>query len=247
MLPLIIDRGGAGRQPRAVAALRARGQGGMIAAEQWSDGALARREKMSKTLVKVGPRDHGRRMSLDDFEHAEVKEGSLYELGRGVIVVSDVPGDRHMALVDYLILQLSLYRGRNPQSVYRIVGGSDCKILVPRLQSERHPDVAVYKKPRPAEDKGRWAHWVPDLVIEVVSQGSEARDYEEKPEEYLEAGVREYWIVDPAKERLTVLTRVKGRWKEKALHPPEVHRTRLLPGFELSCEELFAAGRDLQD
>ena len=45
---------------------------------------------MLKTRIKVGPKDHGRRMSLADFDHAEVQEGHLYELGRGVIIVSDV-------------------------------------------------------------------------------------------------------------------------------------------------------------
>ena len=47
---------------------------------------------MSTQTIKIGPADHGRRMSLADFEHAEVQEGLLYELGRGVIIVSDVPG-----------------------------------------------------------------------------------------------------------------------------------------------------------
>ena len=50
------------------------------------------------TRVKIGPADNGRRMSLAEFEHAEVVEGRIYELGRGVIVVSDVPNAFHLAL-----------------------------------------------------------------------------------------------------------------------------------------------------
>jgi len=43
---------------------------------------------MAKMLVVVGPSDDGRRMSLEEFDHAEVKQGYSYELGRGVIAVS---------------------------------------------------------------------------------------------------------------------------------------------------------------
>jgi Uma2 family endonuclease len=43
-----------------------------------------------------------------------------------------------------------------------------------------------------------------------VSPGSEVRDYEEKPEEYLAFGVREYWIFDADKETILVLVR-KGK------------------------------------
>ena len=62
---------------------------------------------MSRAIVKVGPADHGKRMSLDDFDKAEVQEGYLYELNRGVIVVSDVPRPRHLAMVNAARRQLS--------------------------------------------------------------------------------------------------------------------------------------------
>lgn len=44
----------------------------------------------------------------------------------------------------------------------------------------------------------------PDFIIEVVSPGSRKRDYSTKNTIYLEAGVREYWIVDPARRRTTI-------------------------------------------
>ena len=57
---------------------------------------------MSQVAEKIGPPDHGRRMSLADFEHAETVEGRLYELGRGVIIVSDVPNPPYLAQVTAL-------------------------------------------------------------------------------------------------------------------------------------------------
>ena len=51
--------------------------------------------KTRRKTVRVGPEDNGRRMTLDEFDDAIVKEGYIYELGKGVIEVSNVPGLRH--------------------------------------------------------------------------------------------------------------------------------------------------------
>jgi Uma2 family endonuclease len=198
---------------------------------------------MSTTAIKVGPQDHGRRMSLADFEHAEVEAGHLYELGRGVIVVSDVPDPRHLAQVTAIRRQLAAYDLAHEGRIYTVAGGSDCKVLVADHESERHPDVVVYKTPPHSDEEDVWATWVPEIVIEVVSPGSERRDYQEKREEYLAFGVQEYWIFDASREELTVLRRSSGRWAERVVRPPEVYRTRLLPGFELSCAAAFDAAR----
>lgn len=52
------------------------------------------------------------------------------------------------------------------------------------------------------DEKG--CHGAPDWVIEVVSPSSRSRDYMEKLFKYRTAGVREYWIVDPEKQRVMV-------------------------------------------
>ena len=44
----------------------------------------------------------------------------------------------------------------------------------------------------------------PDWTIEIVSPSSKVMDYERKVKLYREAGVREYWIVDPDKNAVTV-------------------------------------------
>jgi Uma2 family endonuclease len=198
---------------------------------------------MPETTIKIGPRDQGRRMSLQEFDRAEGVEGYLYELNRGVVVVMDVPADKHFAQVDALREQLYLYRASHPGAIHRIGGSLDCKILLTDLESERHPDVTVYKKPRPA-GKDYWASWVPDLVIEVVSPGSEERDYVEKREEYLAFGVREYWIVDADKGEVLVLRRRGSRWVEQVVRPPEIYQPRLLPGFAFDCARVFQAAED---
>lgn len=199
---------------------------------------------MSITTRIIGPQDHGRRMSLAEFEPAEVQPGYCYELGRGVVIVSDVPARRHLAQVMALRRQLHAYDASSPGQIHTIAAGSECKILLADLESERHPDIVVYKNP-PPEEEGDWAGWIPEIVIEVVSPGSEQRDYVEKREEYLAFGVREYWIADAGRQEVLILRRSRGRWSERVVRPPQVYRTPLLPGFELACEPVFqaAAGR----
>src|SRR3954465_1085458 len=69
---------------------------------------------MPKTAIKVGPEDHGRRMSLEEFDHCEVQEGYLYELSRGVITVSDVPHPRHFGQVQAARNQFIAYQLAHP-------------------------------------------------------------------------------------------------------------------------------------
>jgi Uma2 family endonuclease len=197
---------------------------------------------MPKTVLKIGPADHGRSMSLEEFDPAEVEEGYLYELSRGVIVVSDVPDDRHFAQVDALRQQLSAYRVGHPDVIHRLASGSECKLLIGPLESERHPDLAMYKTARPRQEN-YWAAWIPELVVEVVSPSSADRDYQEKRKEYFLVGVREYWIVDADREEVLVLRRVKSQWSERVIRSLQTYRTRLLPGFELDVAGVFAASR----
>ena len=83
--------------------------------------------------------------------------------------------------------------------------------------------------------------WVPEIVIEVVSPSSRKRDYEEKPEEYLRIGVKEYWIVDADLARDGRDAAARGRWVETTVKPPAIYRPRLLPGLEFSIEAVFNA------
>ena len=64
------------------------------------------------------------------------------------------------------------------------------------------PDISVICDKNKLTDKG--CTGAPDWIIEIVSPGSRRMDYFIKLFKYRSAGVREYWIVDPAKNRVTV-------------------------------------------
>ena len=179
-------------------------------------------------------------MSLDEFDTAIGREGRLYELSRGTIVVTDVPNPPHGRVVGRLRLMIGAYRLAHPAVISELFTGAECKLPIEPTQSERHPDLAVYKTPAPGEDSSVWSYWVPEVVVEVVSEKSAHRDYEEKPEDYLGFGVREYRIIDGLKNVVTINRRVRGRWKPEAIVPGQKYATPLLPGFELDVAAVLA-------
>jgi len=194
----------------------------------------------------LGPRQHGRKMSLRAFEFATVEEGYQYELARGYVVVSEVPNYLPAAMEGLIRDYLGRYRLDNPGVIHLNLGDSSNKLVVPDWESERHPDIAVYlSKPKGKKDRTMWRTWVPELVIEVVSESSRDRDYTEKRDEYWTLGVKEYWIVDAKLKQVLVLRRGRSQWTEKTLGPADPCETKLLPGFKLPCKAVFdAAGQE---
>jgi Uma2 family endonuclease len=196
--------------------------------------------------MKVGPQHHGRKMSLRNFEFAKTEEGWRVELARGYIVVSGVPNFAHMREASYIRQHADHFAIENPGLTYAILTTMECKLLIPEWESERHPDIAIYLTP-PRNRKGRtmWRTWFPDLIVEVVSESSRDRDYTEKRDEYWDLGVKEYWIVDASMQQVLVLRRGKSDWIEKTLGPEDICETKLLPGFKLSCQAIFALAGDV--
>jgi Uma2 family endonuclease len=88
-------------------------------------------------------------------------------------------------------------------------------------------------------------HDVPAIVAEFVSRSrrDRYRDYEEKRLQYLDLGVREYWIIDRFRRTMTVYRRepaITGSDTVITVTESETYHTDLLPGFELPLARLLA-------
>lgn len=198
--------------------------------------------KVVKPKTKIGPQHQGHKMSLRAFEFAEVQDGYLYELARGVIVVSEVANYYHGGQIDLINMRIQAYRLDQPGMIHRVHAGAECKLVVFDWESERHPDISIYlTRPRGKRDRTMWRNWIPEITIEVVSPSSIDRDYVEKREEYWTLGVKEYWIVDAAMGKVTQLRRGKSDWIAKELFADDFLETKLLPGFKLPCRAIFEA------
>lgn len=200
---------------------------------------------VTKSIVKIGPQHHGREMSLRAFEFAKTEDGYLYELARGYIVVAEVANYFHGMQIDLILDYLRTFKTSNRGLIHAILENMACKLLIPEWDSERHPDIAVYlTAPKGKKDRTVWRTWIPELTIEIVSEGSRDRDYTEKRDEYWTLGVKEYWIVDAKLEQVLFLKRGRSKWIERTLGPADDCETRLQPGFKLSCREFFETARE---
>ncbi len=200
---------------------------------------------LARPKSKIGPRDHGRKMSLKAFEFAETEPGCFVELARGYVVVSEV-ADYFLAMqIDVIMDHLRAYKISKRGAIHGILEGASCKLVVSEWDSERHPDIAIYMRPPVGKiDRTMWRSWIPEIAIEVVSESSRDRDYTEKRDEYWTLGVKEYWIVDAQLQQVLVLRRGKSDWIEKTLGPKDVIESKLLPGFKLACKAIFDAAGD---
>jgi Uma2 family endonuclease len=127
----------------------------------------------------------------------------LVELSDGQIEVLPMPSDQHQAIVGFLYVLLRNLADRM---------GGIVRIAPLRLRlwpdKIREPDLLFVVSA--ADARRQHAYWTgADLVIEVVSPDDPARDLVTKRSEYAQAGIPEYWIVDPQTEAITVL-RLEG-------------------------------------
>jgi Uma2 family endonuclease len=88
----------------------------------------------------------------------------------------------------------------------------------------------------------------PMLVIEVVSPGDEesknyTRDYEDKANEYADREIPEYWIVDPVREVVLVLTLKGKRYQRKRFQGQMAIVSPTFPDLNLTAEQVLRAGR----
>jgi Uma2 family endonuclease len=80
----------------------------------------------------------------------------------------------------------------------------------------------------------------PDLVIEILSEGTAYRDLIDKKELYAQFGVKEYWLVDPKKQRVEVFENKNGNFVlTQQLTEAGKVKSKILNGFEVNLTEIF--------
>ncbi|MDE7425236.1 MAG: Uma2 family endonuclease [Lachnospiraceae bacterium] len=131
--------------------------------------------------------------ALPDGERAELIDGKIYYMAP--------PSTKHQRLVMDLSYQIKDYI-RNNNGKCEVFPAPFAVFLNKDDKNYVEPDISVICDQIKLDDKG--CHGAPDWVIEVVSPSSKPRDYYTKLFKYRTAGVREYWIVDSAKELITV-------------------------------------------
>jgi Uma2 family endonuclease len=172
-------------------------------------------------------------------DYAAWDDDERYELIDGVpYLMAPAPSVRHQEIAGGLY---SLLRN--------LLKGKPCKAFVSpidvRLNADAEDDTVVQPDVIVVCDKGKIGkqsiNGAPDLVVEVLSPSSEHYDSGVKLDRYLNAGVRECWIVNP--EALTVRTYLgegEGDETVKVYRKTDVIESNILPGLSIPLAEIFA-------
>lgn len=131
--------------------------------------------------------------ALPDGERAELVDGRIYYMAP--------PNTEHQRMVHFFDREIGNYI-QNHQGECEVFPAPFAVFLDQDGQNYVEPDISVICEKNKVTERG--CNGAPDWVIEIVSPGSRAMDYFTKLFKYRTAGVREYWIVDPAKRRVTV-------------------------------------------
>ena len=164
------------------------------------------------------------------------------ELIKGVIFkMSPAPNRAHQEITGTIYRKIGNFLESRQCKVY--IAPFDVRI--PRKSKEDkdiitvvQPDICVICNPDILDDKGCLG--APDLVVEVLSPGNSRKEVSNKFDVYEEAGVREYWIVDPTHQTLQINKLVNDKYVPmRALAVGDIATSDVLPGFSLEMELLF--------
>ena len=138
--------------------------------------------------------------ALPEGTRAELIDGDMYMLA--------APGRTHQRILGSMYRKISDYIDVNNGSCevdiapFAVFLNEDDRTYV-------EPDISVVCDPSKLDERG--CNGAPDWIVEIVSPGSKRMDYFTKLFKYRTAGVREYWIVDPEKEKVISAGRESNR------------------------------------
>jgi Uma2 family endonuclease len=169
-------------------------------------------------------------------EYLALPTNHLVEYSHGILEIIPMPTRTHQRLVAYLFRMLSTFVGAS--------GWGEAFLAPYRIQlwpgKYREPDILFLSDEHVAKSTEAFATSA-DLVMEVVNPDDPRRDLETKRREYAQAGISEYWIVDPRVNRVTVLTLNDMRYSVHGEFGAGQQATSvLLDGFTVDVDELFA-------
>lgn len=166
-------------------------------------------------------------------------DGRRYEVIRGNLYVTPAPGFDHQSTASELYFRLAAFV-RDEELGTILFAPFD--VLLADLASPVQPDLVFFRKgnqPRPGDSR---FEGTPDLVIEILSPSTSRRDLHVKLGAYEDAGVPEYWIVDPKSRSVAVFALPEGgmEYEEIGRHVPgESVGSRVLEGLELDLDGVF--------
>lgn len=196
---------------------------------------------MQTPITDISQLDPNGSYTYDDYllwqfeERVELIRGKLFKM-------SPAPNTRHQRMLGELHVQLrSCF---NKQICQVFLAPFDVRLPVSRRKGQDttvvQPDLCVICDPNKLDERG--CAGAPDLVIEILSPGNSKKEMREKFEVYEEAGVREYWLVNPL-DNVVLVYVLNEAGKYIGLAPvteDQELRAAIFPELLIDLKEVFA-------
>ena len=158
--------------------------------------------------------------ALPDDRRVELIDGVIYDMSAPAFVHQHILGNMYIAINDYI-------RSKGGECLPMLAPVDVCLDCDDKTMVQ--PDILILC------DKSKICKWgimgAPDFCLEIVSESTRRKDYIKKPQKYIDAGVKEYWIIDPMRKMLITYC-----WKDEYI--PHLYLLEGKVGFALYDEEL---------
>ena len=183
-------------------------------------------------------------MSPEEFDNiTEYDDRFRYELIHGVVVVSPIPLADESSPNELLGNLLFRYQEDHPQG--KALDESLAQQYVRTSSGRRIADRLIWtglgRPPNVKKD-------VPSIAVEFVSgsKRDRQRDYVDKRDEYHQAGIGEYWIIDRFRRTLTIILHGPDGMQELMIKEGETYESARLPGFQVPLRGCCGADQHAQ-
>ena len=174
-----------------------------------------------------------------DYLWASSISNRLVELVNGHLEIVPMPTQHHQAIIRFLFFRL-----------YMLMGTLGGEVVFAPLRLRlwngrfREPDILLLLSADDPRSANEFWHGA-DLVVEVVSPDKPERDTVEKVTDYAQAGIPEYWIVNPLIQTITVLRlEANGYVVHGAWGRGEIATSALLPDFAVNVSDALDGRHD---
>jgi Uma2 family endonuclease len=180
------------------------------------------------------------RFSYADYRSLVESTDKRYELLDGDCVMVPAPTPRHQLVSTNLEFLLGAHvrqhrLGKVLHAPLDVIFGEG------EEREVAQPDIVFISNLHQSIITERAILGAPDLIVEILSPGTEIRDRGYKRALYARYGVREYWIVDPKARRIEVLGLDVAGFKSLGTYGvTDQLTTAIFPGLTLSLAEVFA-------
>ena len=193
--------------------------------------------EIMKYVTDINQLDFNKTYTYADYLTWRFKERVELLWGR-ISKMSAAPSTRHQKILGKLYLSIGNCLEKHPCQVF--IAPFDVRLpLGDEVNSVIQPDLCVVCNKDKIDDKGCFG--APDLIVEVLSPSSSKRDVKDKLKLYQQAGVTEYWIVNPHDGIINVFVLdEKGNYQSRyPVSAEDELQSEAIPDLVIKLENVF--------